>query len=325
MVKRILSILVLIQFGLAQTTIFAAREIEIAGSHAIQVPPFSYFGEAQCDRSGNLYFHGGDSDFRYGQVFRLSSDGKSGSLFRLTGDFADPNRYGFDSFWVTAEGGVFILSTDSQDKYVFTFDRDGTMKNPIRLKVRAEVQLTDFAIFDNGFIFVWGYNDEHSLKDLRGKRYAAILSDSGEFVREVSIPLPGVDLGNLGAPSDGAAASYAGNLYFMGSDQIVVISPAGEIIRRIKVHKPETEDVATKLYLSDGMAVIALNKISTKGSTRGQVQRSFIAVDPSSGELMGHYKAGVQLGGDVCFNRNDGLTFLQSDGKTQKLATAVLR
>ena len=194
------------------------------------------------------------------------------------------------------------------------------------LKVREDVQLMDFAVFDNGFLFVWGYHGEKSPKDLHGKPYAAVLTEAGELVREVSIPMPTVDLGNLGASRDGAVASYAGNLYFLGPDQITVISATGKTIRRLKFHKTGPQAIATRLYLSAGMAVIVVDKFSTKGSTRGQVQRSFIALDQDSGDLMGYFKSSARLGSnDVCFSRADGLTFLESDGKTQKLATAQLR
>ena len=325
MLKSVLSVLLSIPLCLAQGSIFATREIDVSSSRPSQAPPFSYFGESQCDRDGNMYFHTVDSDFRQGQIFRLSSDGTSGKFFRITGKFADPDSAGFDSFWVTNDGEVFLLASNAEEKYVFTFDHNG-VKAPAVLQVREDVQLTDFAVFDNGFLFVWGYHAEKSPGDLRGKPYAAVLTESGELVREVSIAMPTVDLGNLGAPSDGAVASYAGNLYFVGSDQITVISAAGETIRRLKFHKPDPQATATRLYLSAGVAVIAVNKISTKGSTRGEVHRSFIALDQDSGDLIGYYEPSARLGSnDVCFSRADGLTFLQSDGKTQKLATALLR
>jgi hypothetical protein len=317
--KLTLSVLVLMEFCLAQGAIFAPREIDVSGSRPVQAPLFSYFGESQCDRNGNMYFHGGASDFRYGQIFRLSSDGASGNLFRITGKFADAS---FDSFWVTPDGEVFILSSKAQQYYVFPFDRDGTVKAPLILQVREDVQITDLAMFDNGFFFVWGYHDQRSSKYLRGKPYAAVLTASGELVRELSIPMPAVDLKNLGGLSDGAVASYAGNLYFLGPDQIAVLSVTGETIRRLKFHKPDPGVVAAKLYLSAGMAVIALNKTSTEG----EVLRSFIALDQNSGGLLGYYKPSAQLGSwDVCFSRADGLTFLQVDGKTQNLATGLLR
>lgn len=324
MLNRVLSVLVLIPFCLAQGSIFASREIDASTSRAIQTPPFSYFGEAQCDRDGNMYFHNGDSDFRRGQVFRLSNDGTSGSFLRITGKFADPDLAGFDSFWVTADGEVFILSSNAEEKFVFTFDHNGAVKDPVALKVREDIQLTDFAVFDNGFLFVWGYHDRRSPKDLRGKPYAAVLTESGEVVKELSISMPAVDLGNLTALSDGAVASYAGNLYFLGSEQITVVSVTGEVIRKLRFHKPDSEAVATKLYLSGGMALVALNKISTNGSTRGEVDRSFIALDQDSGDLIGYYRPSAQLGCcDVCFTRTDGLTFLKVH--SQKLVTALLR
>lgn len=326
MLERIVSLLVLVPLCLAQTGIFALREIDVSNSRPIQAPPVSYFGESQCDRDGNMYFHSSDSDFRHSQIFRLSSDGSSGTFFRITGKFADADLAGFDNFWVTSDGEVFILASNAREKYVFPFDRDGTVKNPAILRVREDVHLTDFAVFDNGFLFVWGYHDQTNSKDLRGKPYAAVLTESGELVKELSIPTPVVDLRNLGAPSDGAVASDAGNLYFLGSDQIIVISVTGEVIRRMKIHKPDPEAVATKLYLSGGMAVIALNKISAKAATRGEVQRSYLALDQISADFIGYYKPSAQLGSnDVCFSRAVGLMFLQSDGKSQKLAAALLR
>lgn len=326
MLKYVFVVLVSIPLCLAQGIVYATREIDVSSSRPIQAPPFSYFGESQCDRDGNMYFHAVDSDFRQGQIFRLSSDGASGKFFRITGKFADPDSAGFDSFWVTNDGEVFLLASNAEEKYIFTFDQNGEVKAPTILKVREDVQLTDFAVLDNGFMFVWGYHDQKSSKDLRGKPYAAVLTESGELVREVSIPMATVDLGNLGAPRDGAVASYAGNLYFLGADQITVISSAGETIRRLKFHKSDPQAIATRLYLSAGVAVIVVDKISTKGSTRGQVHRSFIALDQDSGDLMGYFEPSARLGSnDVCFSRADGLTFLQSDGKTQKLATALLR
>jgi hypothetical protein len=326
MLKYVFVALVSIPLCLAQGIVYATREIDVSSSRPIQTPPLSYYGESQCDRDGNMYFHAVDSDFRQGQIFRLSSDGSSGKFLRITGKFADPDSAGFDSFWVTNDGEVFLLASNAEEKYVFTFDQNGVVKTPTILKVRDDVQLTDFAVFDNGFMFVWGYHDQKSPKDLRGKPYSAILTESGEPVREVSIPMPTVDLGDLGAPRDGAIASYAGNLYFLGPDQVAVISAAGETIRRLKFHKRDPQAIATKLYLSAGMAIIVVNNISAKGSTRGQVHRSFIALDQDSGDVIGYYEPSARLGSsDVCFSRADGLTFLQSDGKTQKLATALLQ
>jgi hypothetical protein len=325
MLKRVFSVLVAIQLCLAQGSIFASHVIDVSDSRPIQAPPFAYFGESQCDRDGNMYFHGGETDFRHGQIFRLSSDGATGKFFRITGKYADADLAGFDSFWVTSDGEVFILAANAGEKYVFTFDSNGVVKDPVILKVGEDVQVSDFAVFDNGFFFVWGYHDEKSPQALQGKPYAAVLAESGDLVRELSIPVPKVDLGNLGAPTDGAVASYAGNLYFLGPDQIAVVSVTGETTRRLKFHKQDPEAVATKLYLSAGMAVIGVNKISTKGPTKGQIQRSFIALDQSSGDLIGYYKPSEKLGCcDVCFSRTAGLKFLQSDGKTQKLATAQL-
>lgn len=247
MLTRMLSLFLLVEVCFAQGDTAKPRPILPTDSRSIQVPVFSYYGESQCDGDGNMYFHGATSDFRAGQVFLLSRDGNSGKVFQLTGKFADAGVVGFDSFFVTSDGGVFILSSSQDEKDIFTFDHNGAMKQPIALEVPTEVQVTDFAVFDNGFLFVWGYHNEKSPKELQGKRYEAILTDSGEVSRELAVPMPQIDLGNLGAPGDGAVASSSGKLYFLGPNRIAVISQTGEVVRTIQFRKPDPKAIAAKL------------------------------------------------------------------------------
>lgn len=75
MLKYVIAVLVSIPLCLAQGINYATREIDVSSSRPIQAAPFSYYGANQCDRDGNMYFHAVDSDFRQGQIFRLSSDG----------------------------------------------------------------------------------------------------------------------------------------------------------------------------------------------------------------------------------------------------------
>jgi hypothetical protein len=324
MLTWLLSLFVLIEACFAQGIPPTPRQLVPADSRSIQVPPFSWFGESQCDGDGNMYFHGATSDFRAGRIFLLSRDGNSGKLFQLAGKFADAGAVGFDSFFVTSDGGVFILSSSPDEKDIFPFDHDGAMKKPISLEVPTDVQVTDFAVFDNEFLFVWGYHNERSSKELQGKRYEAILTDSGQVSRELAVPMPKIDIGNLGGLTDGAVASSSGRLYFLGPNQITVISQTGEVARTLQFRKPDPKAVSAKLYISGGMVVIAFNTISTDG----QVSRSFLALEEDSGDVLGYYKPSSELGeSDVCFNRSQGLTFLQGNGHghAPSLTTGLLR
>jgi hypothetical protein len=307
MLRYKLLALLTVQFCLVQYGLSQLRSMSASTTRAIEAPPFSYFGEGQCDSDGNMYFHGGNTDSMSSQIFRLSKDGSSGKFFRPSGKFADSEYVGFNSFWVNPDGVVFVLSSNADEKYVLPFDKNGSMQTPIKLQIPADVQVREFAAFESGYFFVWGYRDERSLKKLRGKSYQAILTETGELSREVSIVLPKVDLAHLGTPSDGAVATFGGNLYFLSSDQVLVISQTGEIIRRMEFRKPDVKAVGAKLYISGGMAVIAFDVISGDG----RVSRAFVALDGNTGEVIGHYKPDPRLdASDVCFTRSEGMVFL---------------
>lgn len=166
----------------AQAGIPTAQLITPTASRAIDTPIFPYYGESECDRDGNLYFHSGDSGFRFAQVFKLGSDGSTGKFLQPTGRFADPGVAEFDSFWVGEEGEVSVLVGGAGHAYLIQFDGDGAMKDPLTLQVPEDAILTDLALFDGGYMFVAGHYGHKNASHRQGQGYQAILTPSGEVL-----------------------------------------------------------------------------------------------------------------------------------------------
>ena len=134
------------------------------------------------------------------------------------------------------------------------------------------------------------------------------------MTRELSIPGPDV---NLGGQTDGGVASARGNLYFLNSDRITVISPGGEILRKLPFRKPDPKSVATKIYVSGGMVVVKL-LVETKGTN--DLSERFLVLDEDTGEAKGYYQSGESY--DVCMTHDQELVFLSVNHNKQKIVIA---
>lgn len=285
---------------------------------AIDAPLFNFWGESRCDGDGNLYFHTGGSGFRSGQIFELARDGSSGKFFQPTGKFSDPEVAEFSNFWVSKDGDVSILAVGGAKNYLIHFDGNGAMKDPLSLQVPDDVTLTDLSAFDNGSMFVTGHYMHDSASHRGGQRYEAILASSGTVAKQLSIPMADVDL-NDSKLSEGGVASARGNLYFLGSDRISVISPSGEVLRKVPFTKPDRESIATKLYASGGMLVVALNVLKKSDPN---VSRRYLLLDENTGEAKGYYQVPDRNWSDVCLTPNQELVFLAPEHRKANMVTA---
>jgi len=287
-------------------------------SRVIEAPLFNFWGEGQCDGDGNLYFHTGSSGFRTTQIFELARNGSMGRFFQLTGKFADPDVAEFSNFWVGKDGDVSILAIGSGKNYAIDFDENGTMKDPKNLQVPEDVTLTDLSIFDSGYMFVAGHYMHKSAAHAEGQGYGAILTSSGTLAKELSKAVADADLKDSKL-AEGGVASARGNLYFLASNQISVISPSGELIRKVPFTKPDRESIATKVYASGGVLIVALNVIKKSDPN---VSRRYLLLDENTGEAKAYYQPPDRNWSDVCLTNDQALVFLAPERGKNKLVTA---
>lgn len=136
------------------------------------------------------------------------------------------------------------------------------------------------------------------------------------MAKVLSIRVPDADFEAW--PTDSGVASAGGHLYFLGPEEISIVSPAGQVVRRLPFRKPDPKAIATKMYVSGGMIVVVLNSISADQ----QDDRRFLVLDENTGKVAGYYRSPDRNWTDVCLTRENELVFLVAEGKKQRIATA---
>lgn len=115
-----------------------------------------------------------------------------------------------------------------------------------------------------------------------------------------------------------------GNAYILNDKEVVVVSPGGEITRRLIYTKPQNNQIATQVVVSGGLIAIVLSTI--EGSDEPFISREILLIDSQSGEPFRFYKPSAELGNRmVCFSRNQGFTFLRKESGHLVRLTASIR
>jgi hypothetical protein len=303
----------------------APKVLSPGSRKTIQAPNFAAYGEPLCDSDGNLYFHLGNGAYDNAEILEISSDGSSGASYKLPRELVDKTY--FQSFFVTPDGSVYLsVQQAAKDLLVLGFDSDGKAGGPVRLETPEHLQVQNFAVFNDGSVLVAGYFNQNASSKLEGEKYAAIFEASGKLRKRFPQGAMGtVDIKpKLAYIPDGAAAlSEDGNLYLLGSDEILVFSSSGQVIRRLKFKKPDTETAVSRFNLSKGLLAITLSKVDKKN----QIQRQYLVMSATSGDVLGWYVPSAETGSnDVCFNNAEGFIFMGSDaGNKMYLVTAPLK
>jgi hypothetical protein len=288
--------------------------------------PFTSWGTPACDKDGNMYFHGGGPGGA--EVLRLSADGNEGKTFKVVEKYPEAKGFIFEDFSISPSGDVYVLGwvgAEHPKVLLFRFDEDGSMEEPINPQIPKGVIPTNIAASDAGTILIFGYYDDTAPPGLRGTSYMAVLDSSGAVRQELHVAVPGLDVAKIASgelPSPAATVGEDLNFYFPGSNQILVMLPDGELVRKIPFDNPEPESRIGRLIVSGGLVVIELDAVNDH-----QVRVSYLALLNPSGGVVGYYKPSEQLGGwpAMCYSPKQGLIFLKVENKRLKLLTAPLQ
>jgi hypothetical protein len=121
----------------------------------------------------------------------------------------------------------------------------------------------------------------------------------------------------------GATVGPDGNIYLLQTNQVVVMSESGKIIRRIRYQKPGGSS-ATKIAVSQNLVSIWLLKEGEKKS----VTADYLVLDLFIGKPFGYYVAGQELGSAaiaVSFTSREGFTFFDTQNGHVDFISAPLR
>lgn len=221
---------------------------------ALAAAPLVY---ARCDLGGNIYLRL-DTAERGKPPSRLSisevtADGKTGRIFRLPESpvdlqaleyFPSPNGDLYAAAWSSSERAVYLLS----------FGQEGTLRSETRLQSDFFIP-RQLLVFKSGEALVSG-----TLGDPGGRWYTpftAVFEADGKLVKKIYEPEDEVSRRKAAAKEPGfverhgfenrtvsrgdVALGMDGNAYLLraGAPAVIfVISPRGEVIRKLQVEPP---------------------------------------------------------------------------------------
>ena len=320
------ALLVLLMSGLSAQDALpqqSPRPLTASSTHILQVPSFGADGDVRCDADSATYYHLFAGSFRRTAILRLSVSGDTSTLYKLPDDLADTTS--FIDFSVSPDGSVKALVGDKEFRpMIFDFDSDGNVSSQAKLEVPQHVVGEHIAAFPNGTMLFYGFYGHDAAKDLIGKRYVGLFKPSGQLLKR----LDKLDLGEMKLdqrathlPEGGAVIGRDGNLYVLTADKVLVLSPSGQIQRKITFTKPDPGFSANTVRYSDGLLAISFAKPG-----KPETEFQYLVLNASDGEPLGLYKPSEETGNNsVCFSRHDGFLFFRVKDNRISFITAPLR
>lgn len=317
MYSTIVALAMLFAAGLEQPP---THTIAPASSLETSVPFFTAHGGAKCDNARNLYFLLDGTGFWDGPVLRLTRKDLEPTLY-------SPPRVDtptvFASFDVSRSGEVRLLNQTKDGTYVITFGKNGKPIARTRLQSPENFEPRTFAVSNSGTIFVAGHFNELATDGLGDTTYAATFDSSGALRRRLAS-----ESGILFARADrakpydlAAAVSDDGTVYFARRGQLAIISSGGELLRTVKVPKPDDKMNVSRVVLDSGRVLVEILDRPADGS----IKSSVVVFDEKTGRTIAFHKPDKQLGDNIVCMRGGSYTFLTMKNRKVKVTEANAR
>jgi hypothetical protein len=279
----------------------------------------AFMGSPKCDSDGNLYIRKYASDRPLlNPVVKIDSEGKRNALFDPLA-FSQLDLIRADAFSPAADGGLYQIAQSGVVKpriYALHFSSDGSPSSPIRLE--ADFEVYSFAAFLNGNLLVSGLErDVRNPKD-QGHKLTEVFSADGRLLAQLSFGQSPERTKGAGKP-DAKPASEArksvtvldlsdaesgvdGNLYAMRNSSpalIYVISPAGQIVRTLKVNAPVKGSLPGMLHVSSNRLAVSFGQDSNWMA---------VVIDAQTGQKIATYSdPGASGTSFACYSADGGV------------------
>lgn len=299
---------------------FTAVVLSAESSKSLRLTPFGGFGNSQCDRKGNLYFHASRTDDE-SLVLRIGPDGAY-DVYSLSGQDAS-DKY-FLAFRVDPDGKLWMLDQGNKGGlFVIGFKDTDSSPVKIQLDVPDHLEARNFVVLQNGEIVLSGLFNQEASKDRQGQSFVGRFDAQGRALnKSLGDKTSSEDFAELMKLGADAAAGQAedGLIYLLQGNQILVISQTGEVTKKLKVGVPEEGFRPYNLYVAGGRISVSFAKVSE--NPRGKIIAMYALLDRSTGDQLRLYKPSPELGNHmVCFS-DDGFAFLGMDKAGLKLIRA---
>jgi hypothetical protein len=225
-------------------------------------------------------------------VWKINVDkGEKETVFQVPAEFQD--GYRFATYAVSPTGLLTeaVVNEKTGETELLRFASDGSYTSRARLSVPKFFHVEYLAIFDTEQMFIAGYVASGGPKALVGRPTVAIFSPDGELVKKISALQASQKKDSID-PREISERSVAmggdGNLYYLRGREVAVISPGGDLVRRLLIERPEKEYVPVKLDFSEGVVSVRFMKPMPK-QVPTILMRTF---DSNTGELLAEYSPG---------------------------------
>ncbi len=280
-----------------------------------------------CDDGGNLYYRlmGSPATHGIGSIVRISSDGHKLVAFDLTSVPNFGENLGVTGWTVGFRGEVHVLAYKAGDLYLLHFDEEGEFESADKLDSKSA--FFQIAVFPTGELLAAGIEVQN--KTL-GQPYTAIFDRNGKLIKELTFPGdvkrqkddPGEYVGAIVLGEE--IPGDDGNIYLMRYTEkhlIFVISPAGEVVRKLTLVPPRGGWDGLHFFVTGGKIAMEFFKPGYEERKSGTIMYSLY--DAESGERQVDYTITPETSGTfACYSPNE-FTFLTVQDEGLSIVHAV--
>ena len=299
-----------------------------------------------CDAAGNLYMQIAEpAPANPGQepVTRISADGKQLTRFSLNSIPGMSVKSNIDNFAVTPRGEVFLLVYIGDSPQLVSYHDDGQFDSAHLID--RGIFSTHFAVFPTGEFLVRGIERSGPPGKKRDEALTGLFDRNGRFLKEVALAdeLPFKSRAEYEEQADyrkqhraaweamwhsQTLAADDGNVYVVRPANplsVDVISPAGEIIRRLKLKPPGPSFQAGSLKVAGGNIVVEyFQKIAGDPQNRISDFTYSVFAAESGEKLYDYYWPAEPSNFFACYTPNY-FTFLNIEDDGLKIVHAAAR
>jgi hypothetical protein len=292
----------------------------------------------QCDGEGNVFYKAimsAPADPFSGPLVRISADGRqvvnysADTVPDLRNDKFNGN-HSVDSWTPGLRGELHMLAYKDSELYILHFDDGGKFQS--LTKVEARFLVSQLAVFPTGEFLAAGEKLPEKKGDLRGEPFTAIFDMNGKLIKPLSFtgdtklkPDAKPGYGNEAIQLGEVAPADDGNIYLMRAAEkplIFVISPAGEVVRKLTLEPPGKEYHGGHFSVAGGKIVMEFFKPNHDKQNSGT--NLFSLYDAETGERQLDYDPPPEGGIFACYTPNQ-FTFVGVQKSGLSIVHAVTR
>jgi hypothetical protein len=317
--SRIPVILVISAQLLVASELPSPTTLSATSKNPLPVPGFGFYGNAQCDPDGNMFFHSG-GDYNALTFIKISPKGTY-EVYKY--DKPEGDGLFFIAFKVSSEGKLWVLAGRGQDElYALESGSELSSLTATKLDLPTKIgplSIRNVALLANQRLRIVARVEKKDAKETTVYHYVFDFEASGKLVNQRRTKGDAKDA-DFELRSAASASGSDGSLYLLEPDKVRVLSGAGELHGTVRLNAPAKGFTPFNIYAARGQLLVAF--VKKRAEKAGPMQVEYLLLDPSSGEVLGRYVPGPETGNNLfCFSP-DGLIFGRVEAGHLTLVTA---